>query len=57
MESVYHVATDKQRNTQPGLFHRDALELIDLYRVGLVQNGAYLSLADGIRVVGNVSAR
>ena len=56
VETVNHVTGHKKRNAQTGLFHADALVLVYLDRVHLVQDGAYLAAAEGIGIIGHVPA-
>ena len=56
MEPVDDVPAHEERNPEPGLLHADALEFIDLHGIHLVQDGPDLALAEGVGIVGHISA-
>ena len=55
VETVNHVTAHQERNAQPGFLHGNALELVDLRGVHFVEDGADLSLAEGIGILCDVS--
>ena len=56
VEPVDDVPAHEERNPETGLLHADALELIDLDGVHLVQDGPDLALAEGVGIVGHLAA-
>ena len=57
VEPVDDVPAHEERYPEAGLLHADALELIDLDGVHLVQDGPDLALAKGVGIVGHLPAR
>ena len=43
---VNHIASCNERNTQTGLFHRHALQAVDLFSTDAIEDSTYFAFAD-----------
>ena len=56
MITMDDVAAHQQRDSQTGFLHGDALQLVDLRGIHLVEDGADLSVTEGLGVIGDGAA-